>query len=105
MPVPVTSRYRGIGAHDARGADGVVRATLPARFVPAQAAGATPYFHTVVAGETLESLAHRFLGSSEAWWQLADANPGAYPLALQPGSRLVIPTVADPGLVLRTRSF
>lgn len=104
MAVPLTSRYRGLAPYDAVAADGTVHATVPARFQPATPSG-TPYFHTVTAGETMESLAHRYLGSSEAWWQIADANPAAFPTELVPGTALVIPTGAEPGLIVRTRSF
>ena len=104
MAVPVTSRYRGLALYEATGADGTVHATVPARLHPPATVG-TPYFHTVVAGETIESLAYRYLGSSEAWWQLADANPAVFPTELAPGASLVIPTGAEPGLLTRTRSF
>ncbi|MGH9277036.1 MAG: tail protein X [Acidimicrobiales bacterium] len=105
MAVSVTSRYHGSTVYDAPGADGSAHATVPARFVPTPPPG-TPWFHTVVAGETIESLAFRYLGASEAWWRIADANPGlAFPAILTPGSALMIPTGVDPGLVVRTRSF
>ena len=53
---------------------------IPARPVPPPAdPTATPYFHTVVAGETIELLAFRYFGSSAAWWLIADANPTALP--------------------------
>lgn len=106
MPVPLTSRYRGLVPYHAPDAAGVHRATVPARFPPPgpPSEGAT-YFHTVQAGETIEWLAHRYLGSSEAWWQIADANPGLFPTQLTPGSQVAIPTDGSPGLVVRTRTF
>jgi len=104
MPVDATSRYRGLTPLEAPDASGTPHAAIPARRVPAQPAG-TPYFHTVIAGETLELLAHRYLGSSQAWWQLADANPSVFPLDLAPGSSIVIPTSIDAGYVVRDRSF
>jgi nucleoid-associated protein YgaU len=105
MPANVTSRYRGVTPIEAPDASGTPRASLPARLPPSTQAAGTPYFHTVVAGETLELLAHRYLGSSQAWWQLADANPGVFPVDLRPGTSLVIPTQIDPTRVVRTRSF
>jgi hypothetical protein len=105
MPVDVSSRYRGVAPLEAADASGVPRAAIPSRLPPSVASPGTPYFHTVIAGETLELLAHRYLGSSQAWWQLADANPGVFPLELAPGTSLVIPTQIDPGLVVRDRSF
>lgn len=105
MAVDVTSRYRALTPVVAPAADGTARPAIPARLPPTAAPGATPYFHVVVVGETLESLAHRFLGSSQAWWQIADANPSVFPTELVPGSTLVIPTVVDAGRVVRSRSF
>lgn len=110
MAVDVTSRYRSLTPIDAPDALGAIHPTIPARLRPNRpgpSAGtqATPYFHTVVAGDTLELLAYRYLGSSRAWWQLADANPGVFPLELLPGSSIRIPSQVDPGLVVRTRTF
>lgn len=107
MTTPIRSpgsRYRGQAAYPAAGRDGMVRATVPARPLPPPPLG-TPYLHTVIAGDTIESLAQRFLGASELWWRIADANPAMFPADLQPGSVLAIPTGPAPGLVVRTRSF
>lgn len=81
------------------------RAAIPARPAPPADPEATPYFHTVVAGETIEYLAWRYLGSSEAWWRIADANPALFPGALEPGRAIVVPTGSSPGRVERTRTF
>jgi nucleoid-associated protein YgaU len=105
MPVGLRSRYRAVPVAIEPDAAGVPHAAIPARPVPPRDPDATPYFHTVVAGETIELLAFRYLGSSEAWWLIADANPTAFPGALEPGSAIVIPTDASPGRVERTRSF
>ncbi|MBA3289151.1 MAG: LysM peptidoglycan-binding domain-containing protein, partial [Acidimicrobiia bacterium] len=51
-----------------------------------------PRRHVVVAGETIESIARRELGASEAWWLIADANPRLFPLDLRPGLVLDVPT-------------
>jgi nucleoid-associated protein YgaU len=104
MAVPLNSRYRGLTPYTARGADGTEHATVPARPVPPPADGA-PFLYTVIAGDTLEALAHRFLGSSRAWWQIADANPTTFPLDLVPGSTLAVPTGRSAGLVPRSRTF
>lgn len=98
------SRYRGLTAYAATAPDGTARPTLPARPLPA-AGLQTPYLHTLVAGESIEYLAHRYLGSSELWWRIADANPLAFPLDIRPGTVLAIPTGQQAGLVVRTRSF
>ena len=104
MTVSPNSRYRDLAAYDAPAADGGSHPTLPARLL-GPATAETPYLHTVVAGETMESLAHRYFGSSAAWWRIADANPAVLAFALPPGAQLVIPTGRDGGLVVRTRSF
>jgi nucleoid-associated protein YgaU len=99
-----SSRYRGETPYVATGPDGAARATLPARPLPPPPDG-TPYLHTVIAGETVELLAYRFLGASELWWQIADANPLVFPTDLRPGTVLAVPTGQPAGLVTRTRSF
>ncbi len=104
MTTSPTSRYRDLPPYQAPGADGSVHATVPARLVPAMSDG-TPYLHTVLAGETVESLAYRYLGSSTAWWQIADANPAVFPAVLVPGTVLAIPTGRTQGATVRTRSF
>lgn len=121
MGVDVSSRYRGMTPIDAPDASGVPRPSIPARLSASARPGAldasaaqssprlgqsgTPYFHVVVAGETIELLAQRFLGSSQAWWQIADANPGVFPGTLRAGTTVVIPTQVDVGRVVRSRTF
>jgi nucleoid-associated protein YgaU len=83
----------------------VAHATIPARPRPRQEADTSPYFHTLVAGETIEQLAWRYLGSSDAWWQIADANPTQFPTAFEPGAVVAVPTSASTGQVERTRPF
>jgi nucleoid-associated protein YgaU len=105
VPVGLTSRYRPLPVTFEPDATGALHAAIPARSVPPPDPDATPYFHTVVAGETIELLAWRYLGSSEAWWMIADANPTVFPLSIEPGTVVVIPTDAAPGRIERTRSF
>ncbi|XIG80363.1 hypothetical protein C1N81_42605 [Streptomyces sp. SGAir0957] len=38
--------------------------------------------HTVSTGDRLDLLAHRYLGSADQWWQIADANPALDPAEL-----------------------
>lgn len=99
-----SSRYRRLAAYPAPDAAGATHPTLPARPLPPPAPG-TPYLHTVVAGETLEALAHRYLSASELWWQIADANPLVFPTDLRAGTVLAIPTGQPSGLITRSRSF
>jgi hypothetical protein len=105
MPPGLRSRYRGLPVSVAPDAAGVRHAAIPARPVPPPDPEEIPYFHTVVAGETIESLAYHYLGASDAWWLIADANPTVFPWVLEPGTQVVIPTEATPGRVERTRSF
>jgi nucleoid-associated protein YgaU len=104
MTIPLNSRYRGLTPYTAPAADGSLHATIPARPLPGPADG-TPFLYTVIAGDTLEALAHRFLGSSRAWWQIADANPTLFPLDLVPGRQIALPTGRSAGLVVRSRTF
>jgi nucleoid-associated protein YgaU len=105
MPVGAASRYRLLPVALEPDAAGVAHPAIPARRLPPEDTTATTYFHTVVAGETIEALAFRYFGSSAAWWLIADANPAAFPLDLAPGTVLAIPADASPGRVERTRSF
>ena len=50
-------------------------------------------FHEVVVGERLDQLAYRYLGDAKLWWVIAEANDIAWPLDLEPGSVLRIPSV------------
>ena len=54
----------------------------------------TPYvhrIHQVQLGETLDRIASRYYGEPEMWRLIADSNRVANPLALEPGSDLMIP--------------
>ena len=50
-------------------------------------------FHTVVAGDRVDSLAARYLGQAELWWVLCDYNDIFFPLELELGVVLRIPSV------------
>jgi nucleoid-associated protein YgaU len=104
MPLSLTSRYQSVPTYSARDAHGVPHPTVAMRLVgdPVPAAA---LIHTVVAGDTLETLAFAYLGSSEAWWQIADANPASFPFVPDPGTQITIPANANPGQVRRTRPF
>lgn len=54
-------------------------------------AGEGAQVHTVVAGDTLAGIAAAFLGDAARWRDVARANRIEDPLALKPGSALVIP--------------
>lgn len=105
MPVSPRSRYRGIPVFDAPDADGRSHPTVGIRPSHRPRTGPPPFRHVVTAGETLEFLAWRYYGSSDAWWRIADANPNRFPFDLVPGETLVIPEAGDVGRVKRSRRF
>jgi nucleoid-associated protein YgaU len=104
MPVKPASRYRPLAVYNAPDAAGRSHPTVPLR-PPSPAAEATIVRHVVTAGESLELLAWRYYGSSEAWWRIADANPRRHPLALLSGDKLSIPSPGAVGRIERTRKF
>ena len=50
-------------------------------------------FHTVVAGDRVDLLAARYLGRADLWWVLCDYNDIFFPLELELGAVLRIPSV------------
>ena len=48
--------------------------------------------HTVVEGDRLDLLAHRYLGDARLWWVIADYNDIFWPLGLETGAVLRIPS-------------
>jgi nucleoid-associated protein YgaU len=105
MPLSPTSRYRATPVLHVVDAAGDSHPTLGIRPVPAHGEIAG-LLHTVTAGETLESIASQYLGSSDAWWRIADANDIGYPFAPPPGTRVLVPALEGAaGGVERTRPF
>ena len=105
MPVSPLSRYAQTHTYLAQLPDGSARPTIGRRPTPAPPAPGTTYQHLVVAGDSYESLAFSYLGSSNLWWQIADANPGTGLFALVPGTLNVVPIGGPAGQVERTRNF
>jgi nucleoid-associated protein YgaU len=101
VPVSPTSRHHLLDSVDAPDATGVSRRAVVSR--PQPPLPATARRHVVIAGETIESIARRELGTSEAWWLIADANPRVFPLDIKPGTVLAIPTRRP--AVERNRTF
>lgn len=51
-------------------------------------------------GDRLDKLANRFYGDDEYWWVIALANGIGYPLGIQPGTEVRIPSDVDAVLAL-----
>jgi hypothetical protein len=105
MPLQPTSRYQGLPAFSAADAKGMVHPTVAIRLVPAPAVGAAIYQRPITRGDTVESLAAQYYAISDWWWRIADVNAPIFPLDFQPGDIVGIPSVADAGLVVRSRRF
>ncbi|MFE2107273.1 hypothetical protein ACFXAF_15560 [Kitasatospora sp. NPDC059463] len=91
-PYPPGSRYHGVPLALHTEPDGRQVPYLRRRLLP-RADGLTPLAeHTVGAGDRLDLLADRYLGSADQWWRIADANPVLDPreLTATPGRRIVI---------------
>lgn len=103
MPVSLTSRYRNAEVYTPDQGGESLPPTLAMRPGPFEAEAS--FRHVVVAGETMEYLAWRYFGSSDAWWRIADANPLIFPLDLPTARAVSIPSETDFGRVVRNRSF
>ncbi len=105
MPVNPASRYKGLQVYDAVDSRGVSHPTVAQRPHDRSLQDHTLVQHRLTAAEDLESLAHRYYGSSEAWWRIADANALRFPWDWEPGASLRIPGSAEVGRIERTRRF
>ena len=105
MPVSTRSRYFALHAEKAPPeAEGLAPVHyLPAR--PDPPAPPTKAQMRLSGDDSLESLAHRYYGRSEAWWFIADANPLVFPLDWRAGQGVIMPQGTGLGRVLRTRRF
>jgi len=103
VPTDPQSRYRHEAPLTAPDAGGTPRPAVPARWGTGAPAGVV--YHTLAAGESYETLAHDFLGSSALWWRIADANPRTFPLGLAPGTVVAVPSGGAPTGPVRTRSW
>jgi len=50
-------------------------------------------FHTVIEGDRIDLIAHRYLGDARLWWIVCDYNDLFFPLELEAGAVLRIPSV------------
>lgn len=84
-----TSRHDGAASYQVE-LGGVVVIELLVPRVPPQVRPSL--VHRVEAGDRLDLLAARYLGSPFEYWRIADANPGLAPEdVLEPGATLLIP--------------
>lgn len=86
MAFASTSRYFGLPVVTDEHGQSVVQRPVPPLQAPAGS-----LTHTLVLGETLETLAKRYYGLETLWWRIADANPARHPDDWQPGDVLVVP--------------
>jgi hypothetical protein len=89
---PPNSRYHGVPTRTLILPGGKTVVYLSRRFVPPPERFALIQEHVVVEGDRLDNLAARYLGDTEAFWRIADANNAMRPDALteQIGRRLRI---------------
>lgn len=50
-------------------------------------------FHTVVEGDRMDLIAYRYLGDAKLWWVICDYNDVFYPLDMELGAVLRMPSV------------
>jgi hypothetical protein len=50
-------------------------------------------FHTVVEGERIDLIAYRYLGDAALWWMVCDYNEIFFPLELEAGMVLRMPSI------------
>lgn len=50
-------------------------------------------FHTMVEGDRIDLIAYRYLGSIGLWWVICDYNDIFFPLELEPGTVLRVPSL------------
>ena len=109
MPVPIQSRYRSEPVYDAVDPNGNVHPTLGMRLAsPPEAQPAELGLrrrHLLTGTEDMPALAARYLGDPAAWWRVADQNPRIFPLDLETGFILLLPSAKDAGRIERSRSF
>ena len=79
---PPNSRYHGVKTKSATSETGETIVYLKRRFVPPPESFALLQLHTVVQGNRLDNLAHKYLGDPEQFWRLCDANGATRPRLL-----------------------
>jgi hypothetical protein len=105
MPLLLSSRYHGSTVYDAPDTMGEKKPVVAARLAEKPEDNRSSYNHLVTGMETLEYLAFRYFGSSEAWWRIADANPRVFPTDIGSGQSVSVPRSPVVSKNRRTRSF
>jgi hypothetical protein len=105
VTISLTSRHQGLTVHDVVHADGVSHPTIGLRPVAPPSLETASFHHIMTGAESIEYLAWRYFGMSEAWWRIADANRPIFPLDLPAGSLVAIPEPSAVGRVERNRIF
>jgi hypothetical protein len=105
MPVSARSRYAPPATLIAPDAKGVDRACLPIRRYSPPAGSSASYAHLLTGAESLEYLAWRYQGASDAWWRVAEGNALRFPLDWRPGEQVQVTSSDTQGLVVRDRRF
>jgi nucleoid-associated protein YgaU len=84
------SRYENVSDAEITDATGRIIKYKRTRFIPE-----TPAFirHTVIQGERLDLIAHRYYQNSELFWRICDANKAMLPdeLTAEIGKQILIP--------------
>ena len=104
MPVKPESRYAKLPSYEIVGPDGSPRKVLgiPWKKNPQPSESIR---HRLRQRDDIDLLSFRFYGDERLWWRILDANPLVYPLDLEPGTMLEIPTRESTKPVTRARKF
>ena len=76
---PLTSRYYYVKTTTLKTPDGRIIGYLRRRFIPPPERFELLHFHTVTEGNRLDNLSHEYLGASDQFWRICDANRAMIP--------------------------
>lgn len=94
MPVLYGSRFEGVG-RTVLSEDEEERVYIHNRIpVSDKDVGSDFIVHTLHPGEMLDGLAYRYYGKARLWWVIADVNEILFPLEVEAGAVLKVPTAA-----------
>jgi nucleoid-associated protein YgaU len=104
MPVTPDSRYAKLPLLEVTAPDGSRRNVVGLR-LESQTKDVQTSAYRVRSGDTVDFLARKFYGDEHLWWKILDANPAVYPLDIQAGDVLDLPTPGGATTVTRARRF